>query len=393
VDADEGCPGRARADEFYPVSTIDEDAVLAVCRRERVEVVGVISSDRPLRVAARLNAVLGHPYPITREQAIEVTEKPRMKKTLEAAGVPHARYVRVEQGAPLDAGGLDLNYPLVVKPADSSASRGISLVERAEALEAATRRAIAASRSGACVVEEFLSGQEISVDAVVVDGVPHVLLITDGFVDRTPGRFGLYLMNAMPSSISPAAREQVRNIIGAVASHLGVRHSLFFFQMMANGERVSVIEYSARNAGAAKSRFIRTAIAVDVVDLYLRLLLGEPVELPPKEAEPHATLNFLYGRAGTVGTWRGFEELQQAGVLAWYEKFKPTGAVCEGMRSGADRLGVYALIARDERELAEQYRCVEERIAILDSGGNDMLVRGLREAALSARSDAMRSAP
>lgn len=225
VNADPACPGRTRADVFHAVSTTDENGVLEIARREGAGVVGVISSDRPLRVAARVNAEIGHPFPLTYEQAVAVTEKPRMKRTLEAAGVPFARFVEVRNESDPILAKIPLRFPLIAKPADSSASRGISFVRGIAEIPSAVRRAISASRSGTCVLEEYLPGQEISVDAVVLDGVAHLLLITDGVVDRHPERFGLYLMNRAPTSISAAARENVRNTVERVAAHLSVNNS------------------------------------------------------------------------------------------------------------------------------------------------------------------------
>lgn len=379
VDADANCPGRDRGDIFCKISTIDEDAVLEYARREGVCVAGVISSDRPLRVAARVNAELGHPFPLTYDQAVAVTEKPRMKMTLEAAGVPCARYVTVRNCEDYRRLEGMLRLPLVIKPADSSASRGISFVRAESELPAAVERALAASRSGFCVVEEFAPGQEISVDAVVLDGVPHVLMITDGLVSRRPGRFGLYLANIYPSSISAAARASVRDIIGRVAAHLGVRNSLFFFQMMVEGDLVRVIEYSARNAGAAKSRFIRTVLDYDIVQLYVQLLFDEEPALPKPSRMSSAALIFLYGNHGLVGSWQGFDDLVRAGVIDWYEKFKPVGARCDGLQSGADRLGVYAVTAENAGSLDIKRREVESRVSIMDSEGRDMLVRDFHE--------------
>src|SRR5205807_7405303 len=77
-----------------------------------------------------------------------------------------------------EAGDLDaalgvwneLGPPVVVKPVDGSAQRGVTRVEARDELEPAYARARDASRKGVVVVEQYLEGEEYTVNGFCLDG-------------------------------------------------------------------------------------------------------------------------------------------------------------------------------------------------------------------------------
>jgi biotin carboxylase len=150
------------------------DAALGVARRHRV--VGALTYDETLVMAtAEIAELLGLPGPGT-DGADRCRNKHRCRQTLTAAGLPQPRFAL--------AGTLDeardtasaIGYPLVLKPRGMGASIGVVRVDGPSALDASFAVAEQASHGGSpayeggVLVEEYLSGPEISIDGAVFDG-------------------------------------------------------------------------------------------------------------------------------------------------------------------------------------------------------------------------------
>ena len=87
--------------------------------------------------------------------------------------------------------------PCVVKAPDRQGQRGLTFVRTEDELAGAIEAALAASRNGTYIVEEYVDGPEVTVNAVSVDGVFHPLLVTDR-ITADPPAFGVALAHVWP---------------------------------------------------------------------------------------------------------------------------------------------------------------------------------------------------
>ena len=164
---------------------------------------------------------LGLPHPIDAATASLVDSKPRQRERFAAAGVPQPRL--------LD----EPTRPCVVKAPDRQGQRGLTLVDGAE-LPAAIEVALAASRGGACLVEELVDGPEVTVNAFSVDGDFLPLTVTDRITAEPPA-FGVALAHAWPSPSRRSRDSAVQHSPAAVAARaaaaLGVRNGPTYTQL------------------------------------------------------------------------------------------------------------------------------------------------------------------
>ena len=185
VDRNPAAPGFAYADKRAVVSTEDEPGVDRLARAENVD--GIISpgADWPVVVAARVAERMGLPHPIDAATAALATSKQRQRERLAERGVPQPRLLE-EPAA-----------PCVVKAPDRQGQRGLTFVRTDAELPAAIEAALEASRNGSYIVEEYVDGPEVTVQAVSVDGVFHPLLVADRLTAEPPA-FGVALAHVWP---------------------------------------------------------------------------------------------------------------------------------------------------------------------------------------------------
>ena len=241
VDRDPAAPGFAYADKRALVSTEDEPGIDRLARAENVD--GIVSpgADWPVGVAARVAERLGLPHPIDSATAALATTKSRQRERFAAAGVPQPRLL--EEPVP----------PCVVKAPDRQGQRGLTFVRTEAELPAAIEAALEASRNGAYIVEEYVDGPEVTVNAVSVDGVFHPLAVTDRLTADPPA-FGVALAHAWPCvSETQSPIEAAR----AAAEALGIRNGPTYTQIRIGSGGSQVVELAARLGGGHDAELVR----------------------------------------------------------------------------------------------------------------------------------------
>ena len=206
-------PGKAYASHPTMADAFDVEAVLDVAASYKVDGIITTGTDQPVVTMAEVARRLALPEIVTPRTARIATDKRVMKAVLGAAGVPTARHVVVRR-ADATVEGLDrLQLPLVVKPVDSQGQRGTRRVERRDDVPAALDAALAVSRRGEAVVEEFLKGREITASVWVTDGVVHPLMITDRVTYNPPPAIGIAVQHVYPSVHARDVHDELRTLL------------------------------------------------------------------------------------------------------------------------------------------------------------------------------------
>ena len=358
-DRDPEAIGLAYADRHALVSTEDEEGIEEVARAERVGGLIAPGIDYPVALAARVAARLGLSHPLTVETAEAAISKPRQRELFEAAGVPQPRWQLVTALEHVTDCYLDdAPAPCVVKPPDRQGQEGVSLVRERQDLGPALEAALAASRSGEALVEEFVDGPEVTVNGFSVDGAFHALTVTDRLTAPPPA-FGVALAHVWPSEHDPveAARE--------AAEAIGVRDGPTYTQIRMGPEGPRVIELAARLGGGHDAELCEAALGIDLNALALAAAFGRRPRLPQPRPAGGACVSFLVAPPGILQGVEGLAAAREVdGVLDVFI-YRPRGWELTPLRRGADRAG-YILARGDSRDDAlERAALAAERIRFL----------------------------
>lgn len=371
------CDGNANAlaspfaDSFYQIPIFDVEAVKGVAEKENVDFLITVCADQVLLVVAQVSEMLGLPCYIDYKTAQLVSDKKQMKRVFWENGIPTSRYAEL---AELDWDQIGkLRYPMVVKPVDAYSSRGVRKVWNREELEACFREASQISRTGGVIVEEFVAGEEISVDVYVENGKAKILCVSNSEKISDADRFIIF-RGRYPAAASREILAQIQRVAQQIADAFGLVDSPMLIQMIHDGERVSVLEFCARTGGNMKYLLIKHACGFDVIQAVIDLTLGEKphVELLPPENRVIVN-DFIYCRPGVFDHLEGFEELRQEGILADYHAIRPRGMVIRGISSSSDRIAGITVMADTLEEFNRKHRRIVDSVKILDAEGNDLM--------------------
>jgi formate-dependent phosphoribosylglycinamide formyltransferase (GAR transformylase) len=236
--------------------------------------------DQGVLIAARASAILGIPSnPVL--AATATRDKARMRGLLSSAGVPQPTF-RVAAPGAVAQRAAELGFPCVVKPLGLSASRGVIRVDTEQEAAAAEERIrnIVADAGGdpgsELLVEGFVSGSEVAVEGMVVDGGLVVLAILDK-PDPLDGPFFEETMFVTPSRHSAAVAEEIIDVVGAATRALGLVSGPVHAELRIGSDGVVLIEVAARPIGGLCGRALTFGLLGESLEsVIIRSALGMP---------------------------------------------------------------------------------------------------------------------
>ena len=373
VDRNPDALGLQEADIAKVVDYADTQAVLHAIRRIKIDGVLTVSADSAVPVVAALAEELGLPG-IGVETAHLMTNKIAMRRCFAEAGIPQPRFAALrtlsERRRALDEVGL----PAVLKPADSGGQRGVFRVESVGDVESHLHEALSVSPTGEAILEEFVDGTEMNGIVVAREGEPIPLTLSDRL--RPPGiGFGVGWIHVYPASVYGDQLVESERAATHAVKALGLENGIAFPQLIAEPDgRVAMVECAARIPGGQMADLVRHAVGVDLVEVQLRLALGEtlPDELVrPRFRQPLA-IRFLTASPGPLPTGRVVRVGSLEKVLAFpgvvqAETYLQVGEVIRPVRLDGDRRGYVIAIADTNIEALERAeaaaRLVEVEVA------------------------------
>ena len=315
-DRDPNAPGFAYADSCIIADVYGAEETAAAAARfsrkiRKIDGVICVAADAPV-TAATVADRLGLPG-IPLESAHIACDKLAMKERFCAAGVKVPWFAEVATPQDLQRVAIERGRDLVIKPVDSRGSRGVQRVAQVEDLTKAFFLARTHSPSERVMVEQYLSGPQVSTESVIVDG----RCFTPGFSDRNYEYLDRYapffIENGgdLPSHLSPAIQARVKKLVAEAAAALGIDNGTVKGDIVVHDGEPHVIELAARlSGGFFCTREIPLNTGVDFVGAAIRLALGEPVaeaDLQPSKFVP-VIQRYAFPDPGRVVSVAGAEE-------------------------------------------------------------------------------------
>ncbi len=362
---------RKYADKFYQVSTLDVEAITDVAKKDKVDFLITVCTDQALHTVARVSEDLGLPCYIDYKTALNVTNKAYMKSVFEKNGIPTSRHII--------SGSLEenmishLEYPLIVKPVDCNSSKGVKKVYNFKDCKKAFDDAIGYSRTNTAVVEEFAEGVEISVDAYVENGKVNILAVSKSEKIANDDKFVIF-RGGYPVKEAESVRAEIEETVQKIADSFGLKNTPMLIQLITDGKKISILEFSARTGGGVKYILVKKASGFDVIKAVVDLTLGKKPHFEGVKTEAEYLMNeFIYCKPGIFDHLDGFEELKNAGEIYDYYLFTWKGAEFDSVENSGDRVGGFTVCADSYDELIRKHNKIVENIRVISNTGEDMM--------------------
>ena len=280
-------PGHHFADEYHNVSTTDKEAVLELAKELDIQAIASFSSDPAMLTIAYISEAMNLAGP-TIESIEKLTEKDKFREVMKEAGLPVPAFFKLNTIEIPTL--LDLTKKYIVKPVDSSGSKGIRLSDGTkENLLDCIEYAFKFSRAKRCIIEEFIDAKQIHGDGFLIDGKLEHYYLGDHFFYTNSKSF-IPSSTRWPSTCSQNISNQVAKQVEAIALTTGYLNGPINIEArITDDNKVYIIEVGPRNGGNFVPIVQQSLTGFNFVDAVLHNALGQ------KYAPPNLKEVFLVG--------------------------------------------------------------------------------------------------
>lgn len=287
-DYDEKCVCKEEADFFHLISIDEKDAIFELALRYKIAGIGTTASELAnitvCYVGEKLN--LGtNSY----QTALNTTDKSKMKEIFKRFNIPCASSVVVQDKKELEK--LNLHYPLVLKPSDRSAGRGVILVQDKKELLEHFESSLNLSYNKKVLLEELLQGRQFSVETISSHSKHSIITITEEYL-RDSNDF-LETQQLVPARVSEQEKALIEKECLRVLDAFDIKFGAAHIELKLDNNKVKFIEIASR-MGGWRNILIQNALNIDYNKLLLQSILKEKIVPPTAQIKQYCLVKIIF---------------------------------------------------------------------------------------------------
>ena len=351
-------PGHQISNEYHNVSTTEIPAVCELAEELGIDGVTSYGSDPSALTASAVSDALGVPgIPVVSVECF--SDKIRFRELQRSLAIPHPDFCDAGNSEERDGFRERRRFPAIVKPVDSSGSKGVSKIHTSEEVDKAISFAMSFSRSGRVIMEECLDSTRgvSSGDALVQNGKVAFFCFGDVHFDGLEEDLVPYSIT-LPSQKAPNFFRRAMDDFDRLLEQAGVETGVFNLDVMSDfsGNPV-IIDIGARNGGNMFNDIIEFHTGFPLIDATIDQCLGYPWEGELTGSPSGFFAHFVVRtkKAGVFSKLVLSDEFENC-VIRKCLRVAPGGEI-EPFASSSGRLGLFLLRFETEEQM---HRLIEE---------------------------------
>ena len=341
ADGNPEAAGLPLADKAIVANITDEEVMLRIAREEKVDGVIHPCSEVSMNVMGRINDELGLSG-ISRETAIQATNKHLMRKAFERYGAPSPNSFCTNEVD--DAWDIFINKfsrnTAILKPSRNSGSRGVAKISQQtekEEFVSLFNRAMNESRDQSVMIEQFIEGPEFSVEIIVWNGHVNVLTVTDKKTTEAP--YFVELGHNQPSVFPLEMQAKLKDAAVAGVKALGLNNCAAHAELKLMEDKPYLMEIGARLGGDfISTELTRLSTGIDMVAAAVNAALGIEPNLVPQGPQQGVCIRYFTPQPGRLTAIKNKELLSDSHIYD-AEIYHLEGDMIPVVRSSLDRSG------------------------------------------------------
>ncbi len=372
-------PAKKIADKSYMISTTDTDALVDMCKEEGVDGVFIAFIDSMIPYAKKLCDRLNLPFYASNEQIKLSLDKRFFKETCRKYGVS----VPNEYHFDLETNSFDkqVNFPIIVKPVDSSGGRGVKICGNLEEFKIAYDYALSISPSKNVLIEDYIVGEEVTATYTMSAGQVSLSCVKDKLIsfdhkDITSQADVLIFPSRHLNDFLKEENEKVINMLHA----LNATDGTVFFQGIASKEKVTFFECGYRPNGACDYRHIERINGVNFLKMMIVHALTGKMEYNENTLENDTPffdryiLNFnVWAKGGKIASLSGKEEVSKIENVVMAEYMHDVGETIVDNNTLSQRVFRAIIVDKSIIKIKETIKKIQECVCVENDKGESML--------------------
>jgi carbamoylphosphate synthase large subunit len=221
-DYDPYCRCAEIADYFHLISIDEKEKILETVKKYHPIAVQTVATELGNITACYIGEKMGL-HSNSYETALNTTNKSRMKKIFNANNIPNAKYFEADSIDNIDF--KSIQFPVVIKPSDRSAGRGVVMVKDKYEFGIFFEKALAESINKSVLIEEVMRGSQFSVETISYNGNHSIIAFTEEYFENGENVEGFVESHQIiPARIKDADKSSLSKIIVTVLDTFGIKY-------------------------------------------------------------------------------------------------------------------------------------------------------------------------
>lgn len=324
----------------------------ALANKEKFNIAGVVAGADVAITAASVSNALGLPG-IPVDVAERSNNKSLMKERWLQDGIPTPWAEEVTTLAEAKAALKKTGLPCMVKAIDNAASRGSRRIDSIDELEDALIDAKKHSTTGTALIEEFVEGDEQSVELIVWNGKHYRFGIVDRHFGFQP--FPIETGHTNPTALINETQEALYRVVQDAAASLGIDFGPYKADTIMTKKGPMVLELPARLSGGFHSQYT-TPLATGLEPQLMTLALATGLEVKDEYHTPSkdrvSVCKAVFPEPGVIRSITGIEAAKALSGVEEVFMMVSVGEVIPPYRNCGHRV-CYIISTGDNRQEAE----------------------------------------
>lgn len=353
IDFDNNAPGKFIADVFKVVRKDEFKEAKRIAIDFDIKGIITTATDKPLVVMAKLASELKLPF-LSEKAALIGTDKFLMKQLLMINNLPCAKYVYCNsQSFDLNESQIPFDFPAIIKPIDNSGSRGVFYCENFNTLRHYYSASMEFSKKKGLLVEEFLDGEEISVEGYVQDRKFYLVQLTDKLVSDLPYR--VETGHIQPASLGLVQKEYINNLLKKVVEICEFNNCGIHAEIKITSKGIKIIEVSPRLGGDfITSVLTENSTDCDIESELIKICLGLNPQKQIKNSGNYCLVKFLQPPHGVVTECAKWTNIEMPKSVIDYQINISAGDFIKIPENSLERVGHLILKGKEKQSLLNQ---------------------------------------
>lgn len=266
------------ADDVVETETNDLQQLIESVRHVRFD--GVITvCDYYIETVCEVAKAYNVPCPFS-ANVKTARQKHLMRQAVDRAGLSNPKYMLAYNWEEVEKAAQEIGYPLVLKPVDLASSAFVKLIQTSNDLQQAYRdlenfplNFRDQERERAFLIEEYICGEEVSVETVSNNGEITVVGITDKSVTGSP--YFIENGHMFPAKLDEDVKEEIGDYVRNVLLATGYDHGIAHTEIKLTKDGPKVVEINPRTAGNYIVELIEYVTGVNMLKAFVSLALGQ----------------------------------------------------------------------------------------------------------------------
>ncbi len=368
------------ANQSFNIDTSNIDAVVSLCKKHGINGVFVGASEVNIENALKVTELANLPFYCTKEQWSIIANKKNFKEELKKHGLP--TIPDVEKNELLE--GKQDKFPVLVKPADQSSSKGVYICHNREEFLRYYESAASLSKSKKVLIEKFITNaKEVFFNFTFVNGKLKISTAYTRYMnDDLQGINPLPILNLYPTKHLPEFEEKYlkrfEELFTSIGYQNGPAHVEAFYQ-----EEVGFMFFEAgiRLGGSQSYIFTNHLHSFNGIEYFLELNFGKKPSMKVKENpyfEQACTNLYVSLKPGVISKLEGVSEIEKMQSVLNITQIKFVGDSIP-FDGSLEHVGLRIhLCSKNIDILSSDIEKLFDKLTILDQEGNDMVLERMK---------------